>query len=459
MCAPRVTNGSAAIPDAPAYRLANARVPLALTTTSNLAAGRDGLAPVDVTVADGRIASVVAAGAFTLDTELPALDVDGGLLLPRLVDLHTHLDKGHIWPRRPNPDGTFAGALENAGVDREECWTAEDVRARMGFAIRCALAHGTGAIRTHLDSRGKQTAITWPVFAEMRAAYADRVALQGVALFPLDTVLDGPDEFRTVVAITARHGGILGGVTFTGRAPDARTDAALDRLMQAASADGLDLDLHVDESGDPKARTLERVADAALRNRFRGKILCGHCCSAALMGEGELDRLLAKVAEARIAVVSLPLCNMYLQDRVPGRTPRWRGVAPLHEMARVGIPVAVASDNTRDPFYAYGDLDMLEVFREATRILQLDHSGPGWIRTVAATPADLMGLDRHGRVEAGDPADLLLTRARSLNELLSRPQNDRTVLLRGRPIDTTPPDYRELDAVLTAPGALARGDR
>jgi cytosine deaminase len=451
-----VTFGFAAIPDAPAYRLVNARAPLALTATSGLAAGADGLARIDLTVADGRIASIVAAGAFTLDTDVPTLDLDGGLLLPRLLDLHTHLDKGHIWPRRPNPDGTFAGALGSAGADREERWTAEDVRARMDFSIRCALAHGTGAIRTHLDSIGTQTAITWPVFAEMRAAYADRVALQGVALFPLDTVLDGPEEFRDVVATTARHGGVLGGVTITGRAPDARTDAALDRLMEAASAEGLDLDLHVDESDAPEARTLERVADAGLRNRFPGKILCGHCCSAALLGERELDRLLSKLAEARIAVVSLPLCNMYLQDRVPGRTPRWRGVAPLHEMARVGIPVAVASDNTRDPFYAYGDLDMLEVFREATRILHLDHSGPDWVRAVAATPADLMGLDRHGRLEAGDPADLLLTRARGWNELLSRPQTDRTVLVGGRPIDTTPPDYRELDALMapeTARGA------
>ena len=75
----------------------------------------------------------------------------------------------------------------------------------------------------------------------------------------------------------------------------------------------------------------------------------------------------------------------------------------------------VASDNTRDPFYAYGDLDMLEVFREATRILHLDHAGHRLVRALStATPADLMGLDRHGRIEAGDAADLVLTRARSL---------------------------------------------
>ena len=45
----------------------------------------------------------------------------------------------------------------------------------------------------------------------------------------------------------------------------------------------------------------------------------------------------------------------------------------LHELKERGIPVAVASDNTRDPFYAYGDMDMMEVFREAVRVLHLDH--------------------------------------------------------------------------------------
>ena len=80
------------------------------------------------------------------------------------------------------------------------------------------------------------------------------------------------------------------------------------------------------------------------------------------------------------------MCNMYLQDRSAGRTPRLRGVAPLHELDAGGIAVAVASDNTRDPFYAYGDLDMLEVFREATRILHLDHSDRPWLRPARRAP-------------------------------------------------------------------------
>ena len=87
------------------------------------------------------------------------------------------------------------------------------------------------------------------------------------------------------------------------------------------------------------------------------------------------------------------------------------------------------------------------MFREATRILHLDHSPVAWLRAVATTPADVMSLPAHGRILAGGPADLILTRARSLNEFLSRPWADRAVLVAGKPIDTAPPDYRELDAL------------
>src|SRR5205807_7613423 len=223
---------------------------------------------------------------------------------------------------------------------------------------------------------------------------------------------------------------------FLGEAPNTKTDAMLDKIFEAAMANGLDLDFHVDESDSPKARSLGQIADAALRHKFKGRIVAGHCCSLALAGDAERESIIAKVAEAGIAIVSLPMCNMYLQDRTSMRTPRWRGVAPLHELDAAGVTVMVASDNTRDPFYAYGDLGMLEVVREATRILHFDHSDRPWLKAAAATPGAVMGLP-HGRMAIGAPAGMILTRARTMNELLSRPQTDRMVLCAGKPIDRT----------------------
>ncbi len=428
----------------PIYRLANARIPLDLAPDLRLAAGQDRVAAADIIVENGRIVRITPLGGSG-DSGLPSLDLRDGLALPRFVDMHTHLDKGHIAGRSPNPDGSFLGARSTVAADRETRWTADDMRTRMNFALRSAFAHGTSVIRTHLDSIGKQTAITWPVFDEMRAHWAGRIALQGVALFPYEFVLDDEEQFRSIVATVARYGGVLGGLTFMGQPPDERLDRALDSMMKAAAAHGLDLDFHVDESDSADARSLEHIADAALRNRFRNRITAGHCCSLALSPEADRARVIEKLGEAGIAVVSLPMCNMYLQDRQAGRTPRWRGVAPLHELDRADVEVAVASDNTRDPFYAYGDLDMIEVFREATRILQLDHSDRPWIRLLGPAPAAIMRLDGAGTIREGGPADLVLVSARNLGELVTRPQSDRIVLVAGRPIDTTLPDYRELD--------------
>ena len=372
------------------------------------------------------------------------LDLDQGIVLPGFVECHTHLDKGHIWPRTPNPDGTFMGALENVGKDREASWSAHDLKSRMEFSLRCAYAHGTTAIRTHLDSIGKQIALSWPVFAEMREAWKGRIALQAVPLFGIQMAVDPPHMAAVVDAVKQHGSGILGAVTFM--CPE--LEDGLDVMFRTAISNGFDLDFHVDEASDPAARSLERIAAAAIRHQFKGRILCGHCCSLALQSVEDEARVIALVKQAGIAIVSLPLCNMYLQDRLPQRTPRWRGVTSLHELRAAGVPVMVSSDNTRDPFYAYGDLDALEVFREATRIAHFDHPFGNWPESITRTPADFLrlGLD-FGRITAGVPADLIAFKARNWTELLSRPQHDRIVIRQGKRIDSALPDYRELDAL------------
>jgi len=161
---------------------------------------------------------------------------------------------------------------------------------------------------------------------------------------------------------------------------------------------GLDLDLHVDESGDGGARALIEIARAAVRLGFKGHLQCGHCCSLAVQDEEFVLETLGAVANAGIAIVSLPMCNMYLQGRTAGKTPRWRGITLLHELKAEGIKVSIASDNCRDPFYAYGDHDMLEVMTQATRIAHLDHPFGDWPTAFTAVPAAVMGLSDRGRL-------------------------------------------------------------
>jgi cytosine deaminase len=124
-------------------------------------------------------------------------------------------------------------------------------------------------------------------------------------------------------------------------------------------------------------------------------------------------------------------------------------VTLLHEMKARGINVCVASDNTRDPFYAYGDLDMIEVYRMATRTVHFDHPVADWPKTVLANPAKAMGLDdNYGRLAEGGPADFVICEGRSWTEVLSRPESGRIVVRDGAVIDRALPAYEELDHLM-----------
>ncbi len=429
------------LPAADRYVLKNATLPAITVDGFADPAGSEGLIRADIVIADGKIEAVLAAG--TAPEGLPVADLDGGMVWPCFSDMHTHLDKGHIWERSPNPTGDFNGALAAVRNDREARWSAADVRARMEFSLKTAYAHGTSLIRTHLDCLPPQHRISFGVFGELRDAWKDRIDLQAVALFPLDMITDQA-FFRDLADVVADHGGLLGGVTYL--MPD--LEAHLDTLFRTAAKRGLDIDLHVDETQDREVLTLKTIAEAKIRNGFTGAVTVGHCCSLARQDDDMAKATIDVVAKAGLSVVSLPMCNMYLQDRVAGRTPRYRGVTLFHELAAAGVATAISSDNTRDPFYAYGDLDPVEVFREAVRILHLDHPLDEAARVVTRTPADILGRSDRSRIAAGLSADLVLFSARRWSEFLSRPQADRIIVRNGKGIDRSLPDYRDLDPLM-----------
>lgn len=435
-----MTGGFVDIPKTERYILANATVPADLVPELDLPKS-EGLGAVDLCIENGKLSAILPAGSAPEAEN--KIDLMEGMILPCFTDMHTHLDKGHIWERTPNPTGDFEGALASVRADREKSWNAEDVKARMDFSLRSAYVHGTKLVRTHIDSLPPQHAISFPIFAEMRDAWKDKITLQAACLFPLEAMAE-EDFFSDLVKTVTHYGGLMGGLTQMGP----NLDNELDTLMRVASDCGIDIDLHVDETADREVLTLKAIAEAKLRNKFEGTITVGHCCSLAVQDEDVAKETIDLVAKADLAVVSLPMCNMYLQDRHAGRTPRWRGVTLFQELRAAGVRTAVASDNTRDPFYAYGDLDPVEVIREAVRILHLDHPLDHAANVITSTPAGILGLPEMGVLKSGAPADFVLFSARRWSEFLSRPQADRTIVRNGMGIDRRLPDYRELDPLV-----------
>ena len=186
-------------------------------------------------------------------------------------------------------------------------------------------------------------------------------------------------------------------------------------------------------STSPPTRPRARSASSPTRRssaQFDGQILVGHCCSLRLQDDDETQRAIDEAARAGIAVVSLPMCNLFLQDRARGPHAT---MARRHRAARTraaGVDAMIASDNMRDPFYAYGDIDMLEVWREGVRILHLDYPFARLGDAVRDAPARAMGLDLPAPRAGAPPISSSPTRATSPNSSPAR-RRDRIVLRNG----------------------------
>jgi len=422
--------------------LQRARVPADVLPASIASPAPDPVEPTvlcDIALEGTKILSVVrsqAAGAAPA-----AVDLDGAMVFPSFVDAHVHLDKAHTWDRAPNRSGTFAEALETLGRDKAN-WTREDLLRRAGFALRCAWEHGTRVVRTHVDTWLPWGEENHAAMDELRGAWSGRIVLQTVPLTGIANYAGAGGD--AVADLALRYGACaLGG--WSPMAPD--LPRQLDRLLAIATDRGVGLDLHVDENGNPAEEVLRTVAEAVIRNRFANPVVCGHCCSLSVQPEPRQRSTISLVKEAAIRVISLPLCNLYLQDRRRGqfpRTPQWRGLTLIHDLLDAGVPVACASDNVRDAFHAYGDLDAAEVYLQSIRLAHLDSRLGASVGVVTSAAAEIVGLPGRGRVAPGSPAQLVVFPARSFSEFLSRPGSGRR-LVDGESIrPANPPGYDEL---------------
>ena len=424
--------------------LRRARVPVALLPPS-FAAPHDRCEPTvlcDVALGEGKILSVSTA---TVAPPAPGeYDATGRLVFPAFVEAHTHLDKAHTWCRAPNRTGTFMDALTTLARDKPH-QTPDDLHLRADFALRSAWAQGTRVLRTHVDSDLATAESRHAVMAGLRTAWAGRIALQTVSLCHGADYATPAGEKVSDVAV--RHGAsALGGfLQMSSELPH-----QLDRLLAIARERRIGLDLHVDENSDAASESLRSVAEAVLRHGFELPVVCGHCCSLAVQAPARQRETIALVKAARLGVIALPLCNLYLQDRHPSgseaRAPLWRGLAPVLDLLAAGVPVACASDNVRDAFYPYGDLDALDVYTQSVRLAHLDADLAGSVRVVTSTAADLLGRPEFGRVTTGAPAHLVVFEARSFSELLSRPGTARFCIDGGEIHSPVAPGYDELRA-------------
>jgi cytosine/creatinine deaminase len=349
-------------------------------------------------------------------------DLEGRIVLPGFVEAHCHIDKSLTVDRVENASGTLMEAIIN-WIAFKPNLTRADYLARGRRALLMALRKGTTNLRTHVDVDANGSPALESVL-ELKQEFAGRVDMQVVAL-------GGPSvsdhEFAAMKKALEMGADIVGGC------PAIRSDpkAEVIRALELAEHFGKPVDLHVDENENPDSLSLETLAEETIVRGLEGRVTAGHCCSLAFSDERTADRVIEKVARARINIVTLPACNLVLQGREMNPTPR--GLTRVKQLLQAGVNVVIGTDNVQDPFQPLGNYDLLA----ASNLTALAAHMTGrtqMLETLEMTTtraAKVLGLERYG-LQVGCKADLVVIDAQSKLEALAQVSTNRMVIKAGK---------------------------
>jgi cytosine deaminase len=358
-------------------------------------------------------------------------DCRGMVVLAAPAEPHAHLDKALSGDRAPNPEGDLEGAI----VAWHAQWprlTEEDIAARARAAVDELVAHGTTAIRTHVDV-GPTVGLR---AVDALVAVRDDLAREGLAdlqivalaSVPL-TGADGAAVRELLEAAIAAGADVVGGCPHLDPDPTDCTAVA----VAAAAAHDLPLDLHVDETLDPAHLWLPALIDEVAAHGLGGRAVASHCVSLGVQDVDVQRAVAARAAAAGVAVVTLPQTNLFLQARGVAVAPP-RGLTAVRALLDAGCVLAAGADNVRDPFCLVGRCDALET---AALLVMAAHLTPdeAW-HAVSGAARTAIGLPPAGP-QPGAAAELLAVRGSSLSDAIARASERRLVVHRGRVVART----------------------
>ncbi len=381
----------------------------------------------DVRLEDGLITAIGTTGPVGPDDRL--VDLAGHLLLPAPAEPHAHLDKAFLAERVPNPTGDLIGAIEAMEASRHLI-DRRDIEARAERAARRLAAAGCTLVRTHVDTTREEGTRSVEALAAVRDRLADLIEIEIVALAGFPVAGPAGADHRALLRDALQVGAdLVGGCPHLDDDPAAATEV----YLSIATETGRAVDLHTDETLDPRATGLATLARQVLQG-FAHRATASHCVS---LGQQPLHQQQATaelVAEAGIGVVTLPATNLYLQGR--GTVPMPRGLTAVGVLRAAGVPVAAGADNIQDPFNPVGRVDPFET---AALTVLAAHLLPHEAWEAVSTAARAVLGRPSGGIAVGQPADLLALPAHTLRQAIADAPGHRRSWHRGRERTTALP--------------------
>ncbi|MXP63920.1 cytosine deaminase [Roseomonas sp. M0104] len=372
-----------------------------------------GGAATDLLVRRGRI---VALEGSEPAPELAVEDGAGALVIPGLVEAHTHLDKslwGMGW-RRHQAGPRLIDKIETERRLKKE-WDIDPARQSARQAVQ-SLRMGTTHIRSHVDVDDAVGLAGMEGVLATREAYAEVMDIETVA-FPQSGVMVRPGVAALMEQAMRMGADVVGGLDPC--AIDRDPKGHLDLVFGLAERFGKPVDIHLHEPGQLGCFSLELIIERTRALGMKGQVTVSHAFCLGDPDAGLVNPLLEQIAALDIAIATT--------------APASRPVPAAATLRRMGIRLCAGSDGIRDTWGPYGNADMLERamllglrnnFRRDEEVeLALDICTTGG--------AAVMGLRDYG-LAPGCQADFVLVEAESLAEAVAARPPRKLVVKRGR---------------------------
>lgn len=319
---------------------------------------------VDILIENGEIKKI---GANLVDSDKDVIDAKGSYVCPPFVEPHIHLDCVQTaGDPKWNMSGTLFEGIERWS-ERKEKLTTEDVIERATKTIKDCAAHGIQYFRTHVD-------ITDPTFTALKAMLIVRENVKDICeiqivAFPQEGILSFPNGKELIEEAVKLGADVIGAIPHYEFTREYGVESLKYVLGLAVKYNKL-VDVHCDEIDDEQSRFLETVAAEALRLGLCEKVTASHTCAMGSYNDAYTYKLFNVLKKSKINFISCPTESIHLQGRMD-TYPKRRGLTRVKELNEAGMNVCFAQDSIVDPWYPFGNGNILNVLFHGLHITQM----------------------------------------------------------------------------------------
>lgn len=355
-----------------------------------------GAAPCDLHIADGLFVAEAPEGA-------EVIDCGGRILIPGLVEAHTHLDKsllGMPWYR--NEVGPRL--IDKITNEREvKVSLGLDPQVQSERQAILSMSHGTTQIRSHVDVD------TFHGLRGVEGVMETREKLKGlvdieIVAFPQSSMMPRPGTVELMDEALSLGAEIVGGIDPCGIERDPK--GHLDAIFALAEKHGKPIDIHLHERDALGGFSMEEIIARTRAHGMQGKVTISHAFCLGMLDRAYVAQLQEQLAENRIHIITT----------APASAP----VPAVKELKAAGILTGSGSDGIRDTWGPYGNADMLEraMFIGQRNNLRRDDEVELALDICTFGGAAIMETEGYG-LGIGDSADCVLVEGETLAEAVA----------------------------------------